>query len=190
MDIDGSSPLWKTFISVYEEAFPEAERVSLECMDCVARMRQGHLTVFLVDGEMVGFASWVETEHIVYLAYLATCRTMRSRGVGSAMVGRLMDMRPGVPLVADVEQIDPSAENAVQREGRQSFYLRCGLAPTGWRMPTDGTVYDVFCSSEAYDPAWEKEAIGSTFGPPEGPEIRRTASPRVRLQSTEPGTAI
>lgn len=171
-DIDGSSSLWVTFVSAYEEAFPEAERVSLERMDLVARMRQGHLTAFLANGRVVGFASWVETKHIVYLAYLATCQGMRSRGVGSAMVGHLMEMHPGIPLVADVEQIDSSAENAAQRERRQSFYLRCGLAPTGWEMPADGTVYDIFCSSKAFDPLWEKEAIGMAFGPSGGPEIR------------------
>ena len=31
--------------------------------------------------------------------------------------------------------------------------------------------YDIFATGDVFDPDWEREAVGRTFGPPEGPRV-------------------
>lgn len=170
-DFDESSECWPTFVTLYEQAFPEYERVSLSTLLSIARQPEGHLTGFFVDGAFCGFAHWVVTEHITYVCFLATMPGLRSQGIGSSILAWFADVRPGLPVVVDTEQPDEAAPNNAQRLRRQAFYLRNGFRRTGWCIMDGGMTYDIFATGDVFDPDWEREAVGRTFGPPEGPRV-------------------
>ena len=86
-----------------------------------------------------------ENEKYVFVLYLAVNDKIRSRGYGSKMLDWLKRNTNKI-IVLDVESIDPSAENALQREKRISFYNKNGIFDTGFKFDDGGETYSVLTS--------------------------------------------
>ena len=172
-DMDATSPAWDEFVAIYEEAFPAGERIDIDTLAAMVCKTPGneagkvdgaHLTGFFDQDLLRGFALWVEAEQLTYLAFLAVNARARSGGVGSAILGWLRDHRPNVPLIAEVERLDPQADNASQREQRQAFYRRNGLEATGWQDSDEHAVYDIFSTEPKLDVDAVRAAVQQVFG--------------------------
>lgn len=145
--IDKASADKRALESIHEEAIPEAERVSLdEMMDTGAEV----IGIY-EDGEPAGYLMIRHYKKIVYLAFLAVRRDLRSGGIGSEALRMLISAYPDRQIVVEYEAPEKSSPAASIRARRKAFYLRNGFYDTGWNTCYDGTEFEIGCSAQDFD---------------------------------------
>ena len=129
--------------AINEEAIPEMERCALSDM-----LASGAKVLSVDDNqEPVGFMAVRYARNLVYLAYLAVRKDLRSKGIGGAAVRELIGKNPDRQVVVEYEAPQPpEVYNAVKR-----FYLRNGFYETGWYTRYDGTEFEIACSRKDFD---------------------------------------
>ena len=135
--------------AINEEAIPECERCTL------ADMMSTEATVFCidVDGEPAGYMAVRSWKNILYLAFLAVRKDLRSGGIGSEALRELIRRYPEQQLVVEYEAPDERSGNNNERIRRKQFYLRNGFFETGWFTCYDGTEFEIGCSRPDFDAA-------------------------------------
>lgn len=131
--------------TINEEAIPEIERCALSDMLATGAK------VWCIDynQEPVGFMAVRYYRNLVYLAYFAVRKDLRSKGIGGRAVRELIRRNPGRQVVVEYEAPKPpETGNAVSR-----FYLRNGFFETGWYTHYDNTEFVVGCSQQEFDAA-------------------------------------
>lgn len=143
-------------------AFPRNELMPLWLLNILALRKSVNFRAFYEDERFCGIMYTAENDKYVYVLYLAVNDRIRSKGYGSKMLDWLK-RNTDKAIVLDVESIDPSAENARQRERRISFYSRNGIFDTGCKFTDEGETYSVLTSDvEGFD-AKEIESLLSSF---------------------------
>lgn len=129
--------------AINEEAIPEQERCALSDM-----LATGAKVLCIDDHqEPAGFMAVRYYRNLVYLAYFAVRKDLRSKGIGGRAVRELICRNPGRQVVVEYEAPDsPETFNAVKR-----FYLRNGFFETGWYTNYDGTEFEVGCSQQDFN---------------------------------------
>ena len=129
--------------AINEEAIPEIERCALSDM-----LATGAKVLCIDDHqESVGFMAVRYYGNLVYLAYFAVRKDLRSKGIGGSAVRELIRQNPDRQVVVEYEAPDsPEVCNAVKR-----FYLRNGFFETGWYTNYDDTEFEVGCSQQDFD---------------------------------------
>ena len=85
--------------------------------------------------------------NLVYLAYLAVRKDLRSKGIGGSAVRELIRRNPDRQVVVEYEAPEqPEVWNNVKR-----FYLRNGFYETGWYTHYDDTEFEIACSRKDFD---------------------------------------
>ena len=129
--------------AINEEAIPEIERCALrDMLDTGAQ-------VWCIDyhQEPVGFMAIRHYRNLVYLAYFAVRKDLRSKGIGGWAVRELIRRYPDKQVVVEYEAPDsPEDYNAVKR-----FYLRNGFYETGWYTHYDDTEFEIGCSRQDFN---------------------------------------
>ena len=131
------------------EAIPECERNSLDDL----RRTGAEILGIYEDGAPVGFMVTRRYRNILYLAYFAVRKDLRSRGIGGRALRELIAGNPGYRAVVEFEAPDKSSAENGLRLRRKDFYLRNGFHETGWFTFYDGTEFEIACSRLDYDPA-------------------------------------
>jgi len=128
-EIDSHFTETQQLYAIYEEAFPEIERIpTLQLLDFVRGYGGTPWAVYDAD-ELVGFTAVLRNDRhkIGYIWYLAVSATKRSHGYGSKILSALKRQYADCQLVLDMEQITPDAPNYEQRLRRLAFYQRNGF---------------------------------------------------------------
>ena len=129
--------------AINEEAIPEIERCALSDMLATgAKVR-------CIDyhQEPAGFMAVRYYRNLVYLAYFAVRKDLRSKGIGGTAVRELIRQNPDKQVVVEYEAPEsPEVCNAVKR-----FYLRNGFFETGWHTHYDDTEFEIACSQKDFD---------------------------------------
>ena len=142
-EITGDSAELPVLEAINEEAIPEIERCALSDMLATGAK------VWCIDylQEPVGFMAVRYYRNLVYLAYFAVRKDLRSKGIGGSAVRELIRQNPDRQVVVEYEAPDPpEVSNAVKR-----FYLRNGFFETGWYTHYDGTEFEIGCSRQDFD---------------------------------------
>lgn len=128
------------------EAIPECERNSLDdLIDTGAEV----LGIFL--GSLpVGYFVLREYRSIIYLAYFAVSRELRSKGIGSEALKTLICQKKGFQIVVEFES-PPGSEKDDMAARRRDFYLRNGFCETGWYTFYDETEFEIACTPAPLD---------------------------------------
>lgn len=96
-------------------AFPRNELIPLWVLNILALRKSINFRAFYEDERFCGIMYTAENDKYIYVLYLAVNGRIRSKGYGSKMLDWLKSDTDKI-IVLDVESIDPSAENAQQRE--------------------------------------------------------------------------
>ena len=104
----------------------------------------------------------VENNKYIFVLYLAVNDQIRSKGYGTKILGWLKQNTEKI-IVLNAESLNLSAENALQREKRISFYSRNGIFDTGCRFVDEGEKYSVLASDIDYFDPREYEMLLSRF---------------------------
>ena len=85
--------------------------------------------------------------NLVYLAYFAVRKDLRSKGIGGRAVRELIRQNPDKQVVVEYEAPDlPDVCNDIKR-----FYLRNGFFETGWFTDYDNTEFEIGCSQPDFN---------------------------------------
>lgn len=126
-------------------AFPKNERYPIWLLRVLALRKNVNFLAFYNDEQFCGIMYTAEDDKYTFLLYLAVNDEIRSKGYGTKMLDWLKQNTNKI-IVLDVEAINPSADNALQREKRISFYSRNGFFDTGYRFTDKGETYFVLAS--------------------------------------------
>lgn len=139
---------------IYTEAFPLQERFGL---DIIMRLAdEGKLDVFAVmdNGETAGMFIMCVCARTAYVCYFAIDKGLRGRGLGSEVIGSICSYYAGFQVVLEIEALDKSADNYVQRKRREGFYLRAGFRHTQRYIRYEGVTYELlFAGVQDFDAA-------------------------------------
>lgn len=113
----------KRISECYEKAFPENERKPLEPL-LQDKSGCGEVFSFYDENEWIGFACMISSPKVAHIIYLVIDDTLRSKGYGSKVLQLLHETKPQHQFIVDVERVDETANNAVQRIKRNQFYKR------------------------------------------------------------------
>lgn len=142
-EITGNSAELPVLEAINEEAIPENERCSLSDMLATG----ASLWCIVSDREPVGFMAVRCYGNLVYLAYLAVRKDLRSKGIGGGAVRELIRRNPDRQVVVEYEAPEsPDVPNSVKR-----FYLRNGFYETEWYTHYDNTLFEIGCSERNFD---------------------------------------
>lgn len=126
------SKIYSKVKDLYEEAFPPEERIDLAILDELANEHAAEFTAYFDEERFCGFSYSIDTGNYLYLLFLAVSSDTRSHGYGTRILGQIKTRFPERVIVLEVEPVDQSAPNALQREKRFAFYRRNGFVPTGY----------------------------------------------------------
>ena len=145
--VDKNSEHIETLESINTEAIPECERNSLaDLIDTKAEV-QG---VFL-NHAPVGYFVLREYKSILYLAYFAISKELRSKGIGSKALAKLIDGEKKDHQIVVEFEAPPGSEPNDLSARRRAFYLRNGFYETGWFTFYDETEFEIACTSVSFD---------------------------------------
>lgn len=120
---------WLKLYRLYLSAFPASER---KPFSVIANMhRKGKTDVWCMEkrGELLGFASTVNSENLILLDYLAVDEKHRAEGIGSQALLELKTIYRGKGVFVEIESTCEPASNREERQKRKQFYLNCGMVP-------------------------------------------------------------
>ena len=133
--IDGETDLfWKSFLSLYQESFPDYERRPLSDLTRLLEMQKSRyrLLAILEDDRFVGFFGLWSFDRYVYVEHFAVASENRGTGVGTNAL-RMLQESENLPFVLEVE---PPIDEQTRR--RVSFYERMGFCLSDvyyWQPP-------------------------------------------------------
>ena len=152
-------------LRLYERAFPPNERVALWKLRAIALLGRGEFTAYRHGGRFCGFTFATFSDELAFVLFLAVDDSQRSKGYGSAIIGKLRERSAGRPIVLEIEPLDPDAPNYGQRVRRLAFYERNGFGPTGYDVIDSGDRYTMLSTGEGLDvPAFEAAVRRMSLG--------------------------
>ncbi len=124
-----SSAAFRRVNRLYARAFPACERFSLARQAKALGDARYRLCEVRCGREFAGFGSWWNFGKAIHIEFLAVCGKLRRRGLGSAVVRRLLSRFGGkrVWLLAEL----PSKSRLARR--RIGFYERLGFRVNPFR---------------------------------------------------------
>ncbi|MCI8317235.1 MAG: GNAT family N-acetyltransferase [Lachnospiraceae bacterium] len=132
MEISTATSLDKPFIfELYQKAFPSEERKPFSLIERKAAMGYMEILVLKEYGKRCGFAITAFGQEIVLLDYFAIAEEYRGEGLGSDALLLLRELYRDNQFFLEIEELDSSQPNALERIRRKNFYLRNGMIETG-----------------------------------------------------------
>ena len=114
---------------LYREAFPRYERKPFGIIKAMAKKGKTDLWYFEDEGGFAGLAATINGPDAILIDYLAVARKRRGTGVGTRMLGTLLEHYKDYGVFLEIEELDENAENSTERVRRREFYLRQGFEP-------------------------------------------------------------
>lgn len=136
---------YKDVCRLMKTAFPKNEQIPMWLLRVLAFRKSVNFRAFYEDDQFCGVLYTDEDNKYIFVLYLAVNDRIRSKGYGTKMIDWLKQNTEKI-IVLNVEAINPSAKNALQREKRISFYSRNGIFDTGCRLIDEGETYFVLAS--------------------------------------------
>lgn len=134
---------------LYERAFPKEERLPWWLMKLNARREGIDLTGWLDGQEFCGFTASVTVDGLHFLLFFAVSEEKQGQGYGSCIL-QILQKRYG-EVVLNVELLDETAPNFVQRKRRFAFYEKNGFYDTGYHVWEIGGKFRVLCTKADFN---------------------------------------
>ena len=136
---------YKDVCRLMRTAFPKNEQIPMWLLKVLAIRESVNFRVFYDDDQFCGILYTVEDNKYIFVLYLAVNDQIRSKGYGTKILEWLKQNTEKI-IVLNVEAINPSPKNALQREKRISFYDKNGIIDTEYKFIDEGETYSVLAS--------------------------------------------
>lgn len=133
-------------------SFPKNERYPLWLLTARAARRDVDFLAYYDGDDFCGISYSVKAENTLFVLYLAVAENMRSKGYGSAILAEIGRIAGERSITLNVEDPDPSAENAEERRKRVEFYKNNGFFDTGYRLIEKTITHQVMCDRLDFSP--------------------------------------
>lgn len=158
-------PQYKTVVDMYNEAFPDSERLPLLYLKFLSWRKGVSFTAYYDGSDIIGMTYTVETDQMIFVLYLTTNVGVRSNGYGTKILQELIRRNANREVVLNIEPLDEFAENAEQRERRWRFYQKNGFLMTGYLLEEDGQYFEILSTSTSFSVADYIKNVGRlSFG--------------------------
>lgn len=152
---------------IYLEAFPKMERKPFWLMKKKAKQEIMELLAIKELGQTVGLAFMVFSEDLALLDYFAIDSACRGQHLGAKALKALQKRYEGKRFFLEIEQMDETAPNNLERKKRKQFYLRNGMQETAiqvraFQVPMELLTDGKSVTFEEYYRLYQ-EAIGPFF---------------------------
>ncbi len=137
------SKQYRAVRSLYHRAFPSDERAPFWLL--MRRSKCENVDFLeIYDGQIwVGLLYVIHDADLSYVFYFAIRDGMRGKGYGSATLAAIKRRYAGRRVFLAIEQLDPAAENYMERVKRKQFYQNSGLKELGCQLREASVVYDL-----------------------------------------------
>ena len=132
VDVHNDKDLAKKVKELYRLAFPKEERVAWPLLWYNTKRKDIALTAYLDEELFCGFTVSVTMDGLCYILFLAVAESQRGKGYGSQILQNLQESYEALGL--NVEVLDPTASNYLQRKRRFAFYEKNGFYDTGYHV--------------------------------------------------------
>ena len=153
---------YKDVCRLMKTAFPQNEQIPMWLLRVLAFRASVNFRAFYEGEEFCGILYTAEDNKYIFVLYLAVNDRIRSKGYGTEILDWLKQSTEKT-IVLNVESLNSSAENALQREKRISFYNKNGIFDTGCRFIDEGESYSVLASDVDHFDSKEYEMLLSRF---------------------------
>ena len=124
---------YKDVCRLIRTAFPQNEQLPMWLLRVLAFRKSVNFRAFYEDKQFCGILYTAEDNKYIFVLYLAVNDRIRSKGYGTKILDWLKQNTEKI-IVLNVESLNLSVQNALQREKRLSFHSRNGIFDTGCRF--------------------------------------------------------
>ena len=119
--------IWLRLYVLYRTSFPPAERKPF--LTILKKYRSGSTDVWCIrqGRHFLGFASTMNSPHMVMLDYLVISKKRRGTGIGTEAMKQLMARYSDRALLLEIESPYEPGDDQILRRKRKVFYLNCGM---------------------------------------------------------------
>ena len=143
-----SSPWLSRTRQLYEEAFPEEERIPFDELMRLVEEMPLDFTGYFVGNRFLGFTIVYPHERFNWFWYFAVEPAERGRGYGQQILSNLISRYEDGTCILDMESPRQESDNTAQRMRRLAFYERNGFRDTNVERSYEGITYTIMIRGE------------------------------------------
>jgi hypothetical protein len=138
-----SSKCQKELKAIYENSFPENERVPFNMLFDKSTFPNFKMYSFYNDENLVGFAYLLIEEQykIAFLGYIAVKNTLRRQTYGSQILDSLKDIFKDYVIAVNIESTKVKNNNPQERKLRENFYFKNDFKFAGIEFENKGETF-------------------------------------------------
>lgn len=131
---------------IFLESFPPEEIMPFDAIMSATADGRAVMYAYEVGSKPAALAFLIQGANVQYLLYLAVARSMRGKGLGTAVLTDLRNVCT-LPMALDIETLDDldTCPNPKERVSRLAFYNRNGFESSGFQVTDAGITYDNLC---------------------------------------------
>ena len=134
--------------NLYEEAFPEEERLPWKDLMCLTDAMPLDFTAYYDLETFVGLTIVLPRENYNWFWYFAVEEQLRGKGYGQKILTHIINQYMDKRLILDMESPRQECDNLDQRLRRTGFYLRNGFRDTEVEKTFEGITYTILMKGE------------------------------------------
>lgn len=132
----------KEIKKLYYKAFPKNERAPLFYLYYKGRKGKADFNAVLDDDKFIGITFMTGTEDVVTLMFFAIKESYRGMGYGSHVLKTLQEKYAEKKIFLNIEPLEKTASNYMQRIKRKAFYEKNAFKSTGYTVHEAGVTYE------------------------------------------------
>lgn len=140
---------FSTVKALYEESFPEVERLPWNWLIMMALLRQADFIAYFSDKKFLGFTYSLKSKDAYYLMFLAISPKQQSQGYGTKILSEIANQAANRPVFLVIEPLDERVDNYQQRVRRLDFYSQNGYYLTDYLYYENQEEYQVLMNSQS-----------------------------------------
>lgn len=146
--IDKSQKDIKKIKELYKKSFPKIERIPFSFMLLFSKKKEVKFNAYYIENNFCGFCYYIMHKGMIFISYLAVSENMRSKGVGSKILGYIKQEEKK-SIVITLESLDIiDCDNRQEREKRFSFYIKNGYVLQNIKVRERGELMDVMSNGD------------------------------------------
>lgn len=162
--LTSSSPWLDAAKALYEESFPDEERIPFDELMRLVKEMPLDFTCYFAAGRFIGFTVVYPHKRYNWFWYFAVEPALRGRGYGQLILSDLIPRIEDRTCILDIESPRQPSENQPQRLRRQAFYKRNGFRETDVERSYSGITFTIMIKGEGtFTLADYDEIIGSLW---------------------------
>lgn len=144
---------------LYNQAFPKNEKLPMWLLLAMKLRKCVDFYVFLDNETFCGFSYLIHYKEMIFVLYLTTDDTLRSKGYGSGILELISKKYPKKEIVLNIENVIENCGNFEQRVKRQKFYFKNGFLDTGYTLIDRNVVFNTLSTNTDFSVDTYKKLI-------------------------------